>query len=322
MHRFVFSNDKVENIKKDIRTKNSTPLLRRFNVQLKPSGLWFENKRIIPQDDIKGIIHKEIAQNGCPIAIESGYNYLRKKYIGISRSSVKKVLQALPSYQLMKRRPDRFHRSDRPLKEGSAAVVLRSEKNINAIGIDLMEPKNDATKFSYFLTAVHMLSGYTWAVGLLRKKPGRVLAKMKPILEDCKKRFGVCKVIMSDHGGEFMGSFQAYLASRDIAHRNNFGLVAAVEKKNSQFARSFNFLRGNGLAYNQALRLALQKINNVYSRKIKKAPSDFNKHDVQQFKDKKMKRVDRTYNADGKRKKQPVLLYPISDLREFNVKLT
>jgi hypothetical protein len=79
-------------------------------------------------------------------------------------------------------------------------------------------------------------SRFVWTAPIKHKTPDEIIAAIKPILEDIKKKFDkLPKYILSDRGGEFGAEYVAFLKSLKIRNHNT---IAGMPQSNGTVERS------------------------------------------------------------------------------------
>ncbi len=265
-------------------TKKAAEFLRKFpSLQKQGEKLFYDGKQIISETELPKVLEKELTARGCPMAVESAFNYCFKKYIGMTRAKIKKFINSLESVQLMKRRPVNpevrkggYSRN----AEGATRFLLDNPflGDKNHCSTDLMQLAKHWTKFRYIIVVVHVRSGMAYFEPLLNKKPQSVLTKFKKIQKLIEDRFGKIKLLTSDQGGEFLSVFRKYLLQNRIKHFNQYKAYTS-EKKISQFGRYLGELLSIKVPWETALALASEKVNNVKSRITGKTPMEFKRND-------------------------------------------
>jgi len=280
-----FVSDLLEAKKGKKATKKAADFLRKFpSLQNKAGKLFYDGKQIISETELPTVLQKELTARGCPMAVESAFNYCFKKYIGMTRAKIGKYINSLESVQLMKRRPVNpevrkggYSRN----AEGATRFLLDNPYlgDKNHCSTDLMQVAKHWSNFKYILVVVHVRSGMAYFEPLLNKKPQSVLTKFKKIQKLIERRFGKIKLLTSDQGGEFLSVFRKYLLHNRIKHFNQYKAYTS-EKKISQFGRYLGELLSVNVPWKRAFVLASEKVNNVKSRITGKTPIEFKRNDV------------------------------------------
>ena len=131
MNRFKFDLERIKIIKKAISNKQSIPILKRFPIKSKDNRLYYEGKPIIPKEDVDAVLTRELGL-GLPIAMESGFAYLLKKYWGVKRSVWREFLKNTEPWQKLKTR-----KLIKPAEHNKTEYVLKSTTPI--AGMDLVD---------------------------------------------------------------------------------------------------------------------------------------------------------------------------------------
>ena len=264
-------------------------------------------RQVIPQEDTEAILKQEAMTGGMPLSRDGAFAYLKRKYVGFKQKKILSWLKRVESLQLVKRRTE-VARS-KPARGREGAVNWRmsnfNEGRFN-LGVDLFDIPKVWSKYPFFFVAVLQKTGYTWAIPIKKKDAGKTLVALKTVFKDCKARFGSEPTgVTSDNGGEFKnGKWTAWLAGR-CKQKFEKKLCSWVEKKNSLLGRTFavmlNVHRPEGKktgGFEKALALTLEKINNIVSRKTRKAPIDWTPEDFE----KRLPRYNRKIKAVPKRR--------------------
>lgn len=289
-----FYNDLISHLKIGDGLRKERLFVLKWKPYLHKSGLlYYENKPIIPKGLVKEIIEKEIGKNGAPMTSrDSLFKYLFNKYWGIKKSDCDQFLKGQEFYQLSKVRPHKNTRVNLEKKEGVTMVLTRGKygRKMN-IGIDLMflpqftiHFSGWTRKYKYLYVAVVQTCNYVFAYPMTNKKAATALTQAKKMWNDCYKIFGLYPSgIVCDAGTEFQGVHQAWVEKE--SPRNYSKTVKGVqmrvaskatfvERRIGILARNLGILRDHfNYSFLDALKLALEKTNNMYSRKIKEQPS-------------------------------------------------
>ena len=308
MERYKLSDKVFSDLKLSLKTGKQNDLASKFKCTLENGKVFHKGREVVSRSRAEKLIHDELLNGKSTLAINTVHANLREKYIGIPRRYVKKVLDTIQEYQLMKRKP--FYKSKgvpKQKREGKAGQMIAFHPN--AVGIDLMEMHDSMTAYNYLCVCVHALSGYVIAKPMKSKTAQTTLTTFKGILKEFEKRFGKeGYLLFSDLGKEFFNkTMAAFLKLKGITH-NEVRAATQVEKCNSQLARQIGFLMGSGLGWNKSLRLAQEKLNNTVSRKTGVKPIDFTAALVKKYKQKRggyKKRIDLKLNAVLTPRKQP-----------------
>ena len=285
MNKCKITKDFIKKIRvglKGGKTNRKTRLwLQKWPVTIKGNKIMHKNKPLVPKEDIHKILKKELLTGGCPLSIESAFNYLYSRMWGISRRDLADFLKKTEKYQLMKVRPpdpNKTKASYMSDREGVTRFLMEKKHGgKNHLAADLMYIPKPWSKFKYFLCVVHIRSGYSWFEPQSSKTPQLTLTKFKPILKEVEKKYGKVGMLSTDFGGEFLSVFKKFLEKRGITHQLDHKSFWA-EKKIQTFGRLFgNMITVHG--FRKALALSLEKIRNIKNRVTRKAPADWTKQD-------------------------------------------
>ncbi len=277
----AFLKDIKNGIKGGKKNRKTTLWLKKWPVTLKNNTVFHKNKPLVAKEDIPGILTKELLHGGCPLAIESAFNYLYKNMWGISRRDLADFLKKTERYQLMRTRPP-----DPNVRRGSYMqnregvtrfLMTKKHGGLNHLAADLMFIPKTWSKNAYFLCVVHIRSGYSWFVAMIEKTPQHTLTKFKPIVKEIEQKYGKIGMLSTDMGGEFLGVFKKFLDKKEIKHQIDHKSYWA-EKKIQTFGRIFGTMIFSH-KYREALALSLEKVRNIKNRVTGKAPSDFTRKD-------------------------------------------
>ena len=291
--------------------------LQKWAVTTEGRNVMFQGKPLVAKEDIPKILKKELLSGGCPLAIESAFNYLYPRMWGISRRDIGAFLKKTERYQLMKTRPpdptqtrgDYMHN-----REGTTRFLMtKNHGGQNHLAADLMFIPKTWSGYKYFLCVVHIRSGYAWFEPQSSKTPGLTLTKFKPILREVEKRFGgKVGMLSTDMGGEFLGVFTAFLKRKNIIHQIDHKSFWA-EKKIQSFGRIFGNMISVHL-FRKALALSLEKLRNIRNRMTGKAPADWTPKD-NRGRLKKAKLLKK-----GARKQNKTIVFAVGDRVRFLLK--
>lgn len=281
--------------------------LKKWPLDLRQGKVYYKNRKIIPLEDTEKLMKREATQNGMPLSRDGAYHYLKRKYVGFKKRNIIRWLKTIEQLQLIHKRPHTENRTNRANREGTKNYFMKNNR-LN-LGVDLFAmPKPQWSKYPFFFVAVLQRNSYTWAIALPNKEAKSCLSKLKTVFKECKERFGQEPTgVTTDDGGEFKAEFDAWLAKKRIKRRVTTGAKGRgqmawwVEKRNSTFGRIFAVMI-NIHRFKKALRLTLEKLNNIVSRKTRMAPADWKPEDFT----KSQKRYNRKIPRRAKQRKQPV----------------
>ena len=243
--------------------------------------VFLDDKQLLTVSMLDKVLNQELMSGVCPMSCEGCWYYLRDKYCGaMSRLKVTDWIKSLESYQLERvrpRNPDKVKADYRRRREGATRFLLtrKTGGDRNALGADLMYISKHWSKWKYFLCVVHLMSGYCWFEPLSGRKAKDLITPFKRIVKDCEKRFDcTVRLLQTDAGTEFIGDFDDYLDSAGIQHSNEWKSYHS-ERKIGQFGRTFGRLLAKKVGFNEALVLAVAKLNNTRSRVTGMKPIEF-----------------------------------------------
>lgn len=305
--------------------------LAKWNPQLVNGKLFKDGKELVPIEDTEKIMKRELVKNGMPMARDSAYKYLREKYYGFKRKDIDRWIKQLELYQLTKMRPFKNSRVNQTAKVEGSAQVLMSKKYGGHFnwGVDLFFlpqiTKNFPrgwSKYKYLYVAVCQSTNFCYAFPMNSKTALQATAKVKRLFKDCLQDFGMePSGICSDAGTEFLKEHDAFLFSKGIT-RNILSKAWWVERRISILARYLGaFHDGLDFGFEYSLKIALQKTNNTYCRKIKGLPVNFTGAQIS----KGIKHFNKKIKKRPKIRKQPVfkkkqrvrhLLKPAGDVNQ------
>ena len=310
MNKCRITKDFLKDIRAGLRkgkmNRKTRMWLKKWPVTLDGRNVMYKGKPLTAKEDIAKILTKELLTGGCPLGIESAFNYLYTKRWGISRRDIGAFLKNTERYQLMKTRPpdpNRIRGDYMHNREGTTRFLMsKKHGGPNHLAADLMTIPETWSKYKYFLCVVHIKSGYVWFEPQTSKTPEQTLSKFKPIVKEVEKRYGPVGMLSTDHGGEFLGKFLAFLNRKKITHQIDHKSFWA-EKKIQTFGRIF----GNMMTvhdFRKALALSLEKIRNIKTRTTGVAPAQWTEKDGLQ-KSKRLKK--------GARKKRATVVFNVGD---------
>ena len=243
---------------------------------------------VIPQEDTEAILKQEAMTGGMPLSRDGAFAYLKRKYVGFKQKRILNWLKRVESLQLVKRRTEVARSKPARGREGATnwRMANFNEGRFN-LGVDLFDIPKPWSKWPFFFVAVLQKTGYTWAIPIEKKEAPHTLVALKAVFADCKRLFGSTPTgVTSDKGGEFKNKIWAAWLDGRSKQKFEKKLCSWVEKKNSLLGRTFavmlNTHRPQGKktgGFNIALKLTLEKINNIVSRKTRKAPADWTPED-------------------------------------------
>ena len=282
--------------------------IKKWDLTKRGSQVYHNGKQVVPIEDTEEILKREAVSGGMPLSRDGAYNYLSRSYVGFKKNKILAWLKRVESLQLNKRRTEVPRSKPARPREGATNWRMASfnEGRFN-LGVDLFDIPAEWGNFKHFFVAVLQKTGYTWAIPLKSKLAHATLTALRSVFSECKTLFGSAPTgVTSDKGGEFQNKkWAAWLKSKGVKQKFEKKLCSWVEKKNSTFGRAFAVMldihrpkgRSTGGFY-KALELALTKINNIVSRKTRKAPADWTPEDFT----KRTKRYNRKIKARPKRR--------------------
>jgi len=283
--------------------------IKKWDLTKRGGKIYHNNKLVVPVEDTEDILKREAVNGGMPLSRDGAYNYLSRSYVGFKKNKIMAWLKRVESLQLNKRRIEVPRSKPARPREGATnwRMANFNEGRFN-LGVDLFDIPMEWSKFKHFFVAVLQKTGYTWAIPLDHKYAHTTLAALRTVFSECKTLFGSePTAVTSDKGGEFKNKkWAAWLKSKGVKQKFEKKLCSWVEKKNSTFGRAFAVMldihRPKGKkkgGFYKALDLALTKINNIVSRKTRKAPADWKPEDFT----KRTKRYNRKIKSVPKRRK-------------------
>lgn len=188
--------------------------LKKWQPTVKQNKLFYKGLQIIPYEEVDSVLKREAEDNGMPLSRDGAYNYLLKKYVGFKRTLIMQWLKSVEQLQMIHKKPFINTRANKANREGTKNYFMVN--NRMNLGVDLFEmPRPQWSSYRYFFVAVLQRSGYCWFIPMKNKKAKTALSKLKEVMKDCKKKFGVVTGVTSDDGNEFKGEFDAYLMKKN-----------------------------------------------------------------------------------------------------------
>ena len=302
-----FLSDIVVGIKGKPKNRKVRLFIKKWPLEVRQGKVYYKNRQIVALEDTEKVMKREATQNGMPLSRDGAYHYLKRKYVGFKKRNINKWLKTIEQLQLIHKRPHTENRTNRTNREGTKNYFMKGNRLNLCVDLFAM-PKPQWSNYPFFFMAVLQRTGYTWAIAIPSKTAKSCLSKLKTVFKDCKERFGHEPTgVTTDDGGEFKAEFSAWLAKKRIKRRITTGAKGRgqmawwVEKRNSTFGRIFAVMI-NIHGFKKALRLTLEKVNNIVSRKTRKAPADWKPEDFT----KSQKRYNRKIPRRYKQRKQPV----------------
>ena len=298
-----------DNNPKDTRLNRRALLfIKKWNLSKKNVKVYHQGLQVIPLEDTNAILKKEAMTGGMPLSRDGAFAYLKRNYIGFKQKRIMDWLRRVESLQLNMRRTDVPRSKPSRGREGATnwRMANFNEGRYN-LGVDLFDIPKEWSNYKHFFVAVLQKTGYTWAIPLLKKNAQKNLVALKQVFRECKAMFGSEPTgVTSDKGGEFDNNlWWDWLKSKGVKQKFEKKLCSWVEKKNSQFGRTFAVMldvhRPQGKktgGFKMALKLTLEKLNNTVSRKTHKAAADWTPEDFTR----KLKRYNRKIKAVPKRR--------------------
>ena len=153
----------------------------------------FGNRKIVHMDDVdKTIVADEYEKVPLNIAQDTFFNYLKKRYVGISRRAAERFLKLQPSYQKSR---------ERIIQSQAKSLILN--RPFERCLIDLIDTKKISefgNTYPFTLTCIDGFSKFVYAEPLTSKSGSVVQKAFAKILERVPK---VRKQCQSDNGSEF-----------------------------------------------------------------------------------------------------------------------
>jgi len=295
---------------KDTRLNRRALLfIKKWELSKKNGKVYHQGLQVIPLQDTEAILKQEAMTGGMPLSRDGAFAYLKRSYIGFKKQRIMDWLSRIESLQLNKRRVQVARSKPARRREGATnwRMAAFNEGRFN-LGVDLFAIPKEWSNFRHFFVAVLQKTGYTWAIPLKKKDAKKNLVALKYVFKDCKKLFGSePTAVTSDKGGEFDNElWWNWLEKKKVKQKFEKKLCSWVEKKNSQFGRTFAVMldvhRPQGKktgGFKKALELTLDKLNNTVSRKTRKAAADWKPEDFT----KRLPRYNRKIKSQPKRRK-------------------
>ena len=259
--------------------------IQKWELSKKNGMVFHAGLQVIPIQDTEAILKQEAMTGGMPLSRDGAFNYLKRSYVGFKKRRIMDWLNRVESLQLNKRRVQVARSKPARGREGATNWRMASfnEGRFN-LGVDLFDIPREWSHFGHFFVAVLQKTGYTWAIPLLKKDAKKNLVALKRVFRECKALFGSePSAVTSDKGGEFDNKlWWKFLETKGVKQKFEKKLCSWVEKKNSQFGRTFAIMldvhRPQGKkkgGFYKALELTLDKLNNTVSRKTRMAAADW-----------------------------------------------
>lgn len=266
INRVAFTRERVRGtlayLKKKRKSGPVPPLVTRFGKALshRRGRLYISGYEVVPQEDrdplLKRLIYEE--DSTAPFGRDSLFHDIKnRKLLGLSRRYVFAYLRRQPIVSSRQSKPKRIVRANVASIRGSGfwatdLVHVRTKD----LPPDYLGEPDDSTDIPqsqhadrYFLTLVHLASGYTIIRFIKRKLADVTVKPMRSILPLIAKKFPKpMEVLASDDGREFRGAFGALLKKHKIRHKV-VPLSPHIESRNSYLQGVFYKLvamkRGN-----------------------------------------------------------------------------
>jgi len=254
------------------------PLRKKLALRSFLGKLWQGKREIIPREDVPKILKLLLSdKSGMPYGFQSGYAYLSKRYLGISRKRFEDFMKNTEAWQLLRRR--RFNKDKK--HDVTMGLLRRFGEAHNRIEYDLADLGKYTKSFKpafrngfrYLFVVCDKLTGFTWCRPLKKKDSKTCLAAWKIMLKDIKKKVGKPDSLASDRGKEFV------LVNKSIpgVSHHNLMLSPLVEGTNGRLMRILVMLEG-GMKSKGTLDVLLPKglwkLNNVKSTRTGYTPAE------------------------------------------------
>ena len=284
LNRYKFTAKFYNEVLDELASKKSTNRAQQFvnrfpSLVLKGNYFMFFGKVVVPENLVTMFLEEEITKRGAPMTSRDAlFKYMEKKYYGVSKRECDKFLKSSEYYQMSKVRPYKNTRVNPDFKEGRSHIKRQGKYNV---GLDLFfVPSKGAYRWSgrykYIYVAVHQYSGRLFAYPMTSKKSTNALRQLKKFITDFRKVFQrLPSHITSDNGTEFHSEHYKYITNTLKIPFTFTNKATFVEKKIQSLARNIGILKDQfDYPFLKSVELAIEKTNNVYSRKIKKMISE------------------------------------------------
>jgi hypothetical protein len=290
VRRVQFTRAKVTDLKSKLKSKKLPEWAH--EAQVKGDDLYIGSLRVVAKEDIDDYLRQRVyskSEAPVPFSRDTGYDFIQKHTLGISRRKWFSWLKAQELHQKQTARP---------------AVPVRAGQRVTRRGLlqfDLVEAKPRDLKMlgrtlpTYYFTMVDLLTGY-FVVRETKQKNAKLVAKtLGPMLDEMEAALGrPVHTIQSDHGSEFKAETLALMKKRNIRWQG-VRLGARIEQMNAYFQKRLysliNQRRGGKL--DKYLQEAATILNETKSRITRFSPKDA----VQQTDT----TLAKAFNAPGKR---------------------
>ena len=153
----------------------------------------FGNRKIVHMDEVEETVKAEYDKLPPNIARDTFFDYLQKRFVGISRRALERFLKLQPSYQKSRGR----------ITQSLAKSIVLS-KPFQRCLIDLIDSSKvskEGNQFPFTLTCIDGFSKFVYAEALRNKEQSTVEKAFAKILERTPKRWKQCQC---DNGSEFV----------------------------------------------------------------------------------------------------------------------
>ena len=274
-------------------------------LKYKGKQLYLNDKLVIASEDIEELL-KSIYNN--PLTTHNSrdklYDYVKERYVGISKVAVHDFLKRSEAYQLHYQNP-KTKVINKPISN-----LVKGPLKILAIDlIDLQELSGYNNRKRYVLTCIDLFSKYAWAEPITNKTATSVRNAMERILDSLDRQ---PSAILSDNGSEFQNQFNSMLQLRNIKHIYSSSYApqtnGAIEKFNKtlKYAIFHHLTQHTTKKYIDILPQILTNYNSTVHYTTNKKPIDLLNPEVnemrevrQQNQEKTQRYLDETHEFEG-----------------------
>ena len=290
MNRYKFTHKTIDEAKRYLKTKKGVQpnFLKRFTGSVKKGKLFLNDLQVVPKSEVESTLRKEIYDGKVPLARDTAYYYLQKKYAGIPRKTLddflkkQRIIRETDNAQ-----PTTKHKSRRVNTKGQLHVDLVEIKfkDLPNRGEDIFVPRFKLAKVSnkwdgdeegdlkkgYFFGCVDALTSlcyYRWA-------PSKAHRHITPVAKEAfqymREKLQKTKLSVTMDGGK---EFDRERYKKWDIRTRVVKLDPVIEAKNSMFQRALYRIAKMKKTKNikKLGDMAMNQLNNTVSSITKKTP--------------------------------------------------
>ena len=313
MNRYRFSKENIAAAILFLKKKSATgpPFAEKFKNDLRVKGkkLFYEGKQVVAREEVEDVYRTEIykVKGDIPAARDAAFHLLKQRYVGCSRRSLMKFLQAQKTLGETRPAVAKAKRSSgEKLKVPTFETDLIFLKRTDCIKADPNFDKLDAEdlpELSYFVSTVEKISGLCRLTPCKLKDESVVTPIVEEHIKDMCKALNVSPSsvhLRSDKGGEFSHKKLGKL----VAKTKHVPMGSSVENKNrtaqNKFFRILRSRKAKTIA--DAMQQSEVLLNQTFNRIHKLTPNEIVKRGSMKENIKEYNDTRKEYQQGDKRK--------------------